>query len=149
MPTNLQTASDFFDAAKWYYQQARLADAEAMTTRAQELLRLEQPERPAAPPPADPTGVVRVGGSITEPRKLRHVAPIYPAAAQSAGVDGVVILEAIIAKNGSVQDVKVLRSVPLLDEAAIGAVRQWLFSPTLLDKVPVEVIMTVTVNFTR
>jgi protein TonB len=62
-------------------------------------------------------------------------------------VEGVVILEAIIGADGRVQEVRVLRSKPLLDQAAIDAVRQWLFTPTLLNGVPVPVIMTVTVNF--
>ena len=58
------------------------------------------------------------------------------------------ILETVIGSTGEVEDVKVLRSVPLLDDAAISAVRQWRYSPTLLNGVAVPVIMTVTVNFT-
>ena len=63
-------------------------------------------------------------------------------------MQGIVIIEAIIGKDGNVKDAKVLRSVPLLDQAALEAVRQWRFTPTLLNNVPVEVVMTVTVNFT-
>jgi protein TonB len=63
-------------------------------------------------------------------------------------VSGIVIIEATIGKDGSVRDARVLRSVPLLDQAALDAVRQWRFTPTLLNNEPVEVIMTVTVNFT-
>ena len=74
--------------------------------------------------------------------------PVYPPVAQSARVQGIVILEAVIGPNGNVTEVKVLRSVPLLDEAAITAVKQWQYTPTLLNGVPVPVIMTVTVNFT-
>ena len=73
---------------------------------------------------------------------------MYPPIAQSARVQGVVILEATIGPDGKVQDVRVLRSIPLLDAAAIEAVRQWQYTPTLLNNVPVPVIMTVTVNFT-
>ena len=62
-------------------------------------------------------------------------------------MQGVVILEATIGPTGTVTDVNVLRSVPLLDEAAVAAVRQWQYTPTLLNGVPVPVIMTVTVNF--
>ena len=62
--------------------------------------------------------------------------------------DGVVIIEATIGPNGAVQEAKVLRSIPLLDAAALDAVRQWTFTPTTLNGVPVPVIMTVTVNFT-
>ena len=63
-------------------------------------------------------------------------------------MQGIVIIEATIAKDGSVKDARVLKSMPLLDQAAIDAVRQWKFTPTLLNNVPVEVLMTVTVNFT-
>jgi protein TonB len=63
-------------------------------------------------------------------------------------VSGVVILEAVIGASGNVTDVKILRSVPLLDDAAIAAVRQWVYTPTLLNGVAIPVIMTVTVNFT-
>ena len=73
---------------------------------------------------------------------------MYPAIAQSARVQGVVIIEATIGPDGAVQDAKVLRSIPLLDAAALDAVKQWEFTPTLLNGVPVPVIMTVTVNFT-
>ncbi len=72
----------------------------------------------------------------------------YPAIAQSARVQGVVIVEAVIGPDGRVTDAKILRSIPLLDQAALDAVRQWEFTPTLLNGVPVPVIMTVTVNFT-
>jgi periplasmic protein TonB len=73
---------------------------------------------------------------------------VYPSIAQSARVQGVVIVEATIGPDGKVSDARVLRSIPLLDQAALDAVRQWVFTPTLLNGVPVPVIMTVTVNFT-
>lgn len=98
----------------------------------------------APPPPPEP---VRVGGNIQAPTKVTNVDPRYPPVAQAARVQGVVILEAVIGPDGRVTDVKVLRSVPLLDEAAIEAVRQWTYTPTLLNGVAVPVIMTVTVNF--
>ena len=100
------------------------------------------------PPPPPPSAPVRVGGDIKEPKKIKHVPPVYPQIAQTAKVQGVVIIEAVIGKDGNVKDAKVLRSVALLDQAALDAVRQWKFTPTLLNNVPVEVIMTVTVNFT-
>jgi protein TonB len=68
--------------------------------------------------------------------------------ARDSGVQGIVILEAVIAEDGSVESVKVLRSKPLLDEAAMEAVRQWRFTPTRLNGQPVAVVMTVTVSFT-
>ena len=105
-------------------------------------------EAPPPPPPPPPPAPVRVGGQIRPPNKTKDVKPVYPAIAQSARVQGVVIIEATIGPNGNVQEAKVLRSIPLLDAAALDAVRQWVFTPTLLNGVPVPVIMTVTVNFT-
>jgi protein TonB len=105
------------------------------------------PEAPPPPPPP-PTAPVRVGGAIKQPNKLKNVPPVYPPIAQSARVQGVVIIEATIGADGKVKDAKVLRSIPLLDQAALDAVKQWVFTPTLLNNVPVPVIMTVTVNFT-
>lgn len=101
---------------------------------------------PDAPPPP-PQQPVRVGGQIKEPKKLKNVPPVYPAIATQARVQGVVILECTISPQGKVTDVKVLRGIPLLDQAAIDAVKQWVYTPTLLNGVPVPVIMTVTVNF--
>ncbi len=101
---------------------------------------------PAPPPPSE--GPVRVGGDIREPKKIRDVKPAYPPDALAAGVQGIVIMEAVIATDGTVKDVQILRSVPGLDQAAVDAVRQWMFVPTTLNGVPVEVLMTVTVNFT-
>jgi len=100
---------------------------------------------PDAPPP--PVQAVRVGGQIKEPKKLKNVQPVYPDIAKQARVQGVVILECTISPQGKVSDVKVLRGIPLLDQAAIDAVKQWVYTPTLLNGVPVPVIMTVTVNF--
>lgn len=91
---------------------------------------------------------VRVGGNIQAPVKTRHVTPEYPPLAQSARVQGVVILEAVIDPDGRVEDARVLRSIPLLDQAAVDAVRQWEFTPTMLNGQRVPVIMTVTVQFT-
>jgi len=103
----------------------------------------------AAPCPAAPLDMpVRVGGDVKEPRKIRDVKPAFPPDAMAAGIQGVVILETTIAPDGSVSNAKILRSVPMLDQAALDAVRQWAFTPTLLNGVPVSVIMTVTVNFT-
>ena len=91
---------------------------------------------------------VRVGGDVKPPKKIHDVRPVYPADASEAGVQGVVILEVTIAPDGTVSDTRVLRSIPMLDQAAADAVRQWGFTPTLLNGEPVPVVMTVTVNFT-
>ncbi len=90
---------------------------------------------------------IRVGGEIREPRKTRHVNPVYPKDAIASRIQGVVILECTISPQGKVVAVKSLRGVPMLDKAAIEAVKQWEYTPTLLNGVPVPVVMTVTVNF--
>ena len=102
-----------------------------------------------APPPA-PTvrkEPVPIGGNIRPPTRVRYIAPVYPRFALQGGVQGTVILQAVIDERGSVREVKVLRSIPLLDDAAVQAVSQWTFTPTLLNGTPVPVVMTVTVAF--
>ena len=99
-----------------------------------------------APPPPPPAMPIRAGGKIT-PVKIRNVAPIYPPIALSARVQGVVIIEATIDTRGKVADARVLRSIPLLDRAALDAVRQWEYEPMLLNGEPVPVTVTVTVKF--
>ena len=101
--------------------------------------------RVVVPPPPPPQ---RVGGGVRPPQKIHHVAPTYPAIAQAARITGTVAIEALIAEDGTVREAKVLRSVALLDAPALDAVRQWRFTPTLLNGVPVQVIMSVTVTFT-
>ena len=100
------------------------------------------------PPPLQPTTPIRPHSGMQMPRKIVSVDPVYPAIARSARVEGIVILEAVLDTAGRVESVRVLRSIPLLDQAAVDAVRQWRFTPTLLNGVPVPVVMTVTVNFT-
>ncbi|MGB2717040.1 MAG: energy transducer TonB [Vicinamibacterales bacterium] len=90
---------------------------------------------------------VRVGGHIASPRRIYDVPPVLPEVARRAGVLGPVILELTIGADGAVADAKVLRSIPLLDKAALDAARQWRYEPTLLNNQPVPVIMTAVVNF--
>jgi len=104
------------------------------------------PVAPPAPKPAQT--LLRAGQGIKEPRRLGGLPPEYPLIARNAHVEGVVILEAVINERGEVGRVKVLRSAPLFDQAAINAVQQWRYTPTLLNGVPVSVLMTITVNFT-
>jgi TonB family protein len=92
---------------------------------------------------------VRPGGRIMPPKKIKDVPPVYPALAQSAHVSGAVTIEATIGTDGKVVDAKVVHSIPMLDQAALDAVRQWEYLPTMLNGVPVPVLVTVTVNFTR
>ena len=80
--------------------------------------------------------------------KTKDASPDYPQIALISRVQGVVIIEATIGLDGTVEEARVLRSIPLLDAAALDAVKQWEFTPTLLNGVPVPVIMTVTVQFT-
>ena len=91
---------------------------------------------------------LKVGGQVKAPTLVVKVNPIYPKDAQDARIQGVVILEIVIGEDGSVIETKVLRSIPELDQAAIDAVVQWEYEPTLLNGEPVEVEMNVTINFT-
>ena len=101
----------------------------------------------APPPPPEPAAPIRLHSGMATPVKIVEAAPIYPAIARSARVQGVVILEAVLDVHGSVESVRVLRSIPLLDQAAMDAVQQWRYTPALLNGRPVPVVMTVTVNF--
>jgi TonB family protein len=92
---------------------------------------------------------VRVGGRIRPPVRIKEVAPVYPAIAQSARVQGDVVIEATIDEEGKVADAHVVKSVPMLDQAALDAVRQWQYQPSLLNGVPTAVVTKVTVKFTR
>ncbi len=134
-------------------QKATVAEADRLRARAIEITKSGQglpavAGPPPPPPPPLPTAPVRVGGGIQAPTKIKHVSPIYPPDAQMALISGVVIIEATLGTDGRVVDAKILRSIPLLDQAALDAVRQWEFTATYLNGVPVPVIMTVTVNFT-
>ena len=104
---------------------------------------------PPPPPPAAaaPPVPVHLHSGIVAPKKIVDVTPPYPQLAQMAHVRGIVILEAVIDSRGNVTNVHVLRSVPMLDQAAIDAVRQWRYTPALLNDRPVPVIITITINF--
>jgi TonB family protein len=89
-----------------------------------------------------------IGGNILQPWKLVDVKPVYPEQLTSAGVGGTVTMEAVIGTDGTVRDVRVLTSPhPDLDRAAADAVRQWEFTPTILNCTPVDVRMNITANF--
>lgn len=94
------------------------------------------------------SGPVRVGGDVKAPRKIVDVKPLYPDNARAAQAKGVVVLDVTIATDGSVSNARVLRSSSIFDQAAIDAVKQWKFEPTMLNSVPVEVEMNVFINFT-
>jgi len=108
------------------------------------------PTPPPAPPPEPPKpqGPVRVAQLPEPPHKTVDVRPIYPEIARAAHKEGTVILEAVLDTTGRVTQLRVLRSEPLLDQAALDAVRQWRYSPSLFYGKPVSVLMTITVRFT-
>src|SRR5262245_51643255 len=103
-------------------------------------------EPPPAPKPAVPKPV-HAGSLVRQPAKIHDVGPAYPAIALAARKEGIVIIEATIGVGGRVQDARILRSDALLDQAALDAVLQWIYTPTTLNGVPVPVILTVTVPF--
>jgi len=103
-----------------------------------------------ASPPADPPqtpATVRIAQLPEPPRKVVDVRPVYPDLARTARVEGTVILEAVLDTSGRVTQLHVVRSVPLLDQAALGAVRQWRYSPSVYGGRPVSVLMTITILF--
>jgi protein TonB len=103
---------------------------------------------PTGGPPVIDQGPMRVGGDIQEPERIHYVAPEYPELARRARMEGFVILQAVIDKQGNVKDVEMMRGLGLgLDVAAMDAVKQWKYTPTFYNGRPVEVILTVTVQF--
>jgi protein TonB len=101
--------------------------------------------KPLRTPPITPPAVAATG--LITPRKIRHVMPIYPETARSAGAQGIVVIEAIVDREGNVADARVVESTPLLDDAALTAVRQWKYTPTKVNGVSVPFSMTLTVTF--
>jgi TonB family protein len=124
------------------------ADAVAGKEKAEAIAAKEKADA-AARAKARLVAPLRIGGQIKTPIKVKDVKPVYPAIARSAGVTGAVTIEATLGPDGKVMDAKVVHSIPLLDQAALDAVRQWEYTPTLLNGVPVPVVMNVTINFAR
>jgi periplasmic protein TonB len=102
----------------------------------------------APPPPPPPVKPKRVGGELQAPALLHRVEPEYPGVAVAGKISGTVILEATVDEAGAVTDVTVLRSIKVLDQAAIKAVRQWRYQPLVLNGVPAPFILVVTLTFT-
>ena len=112
------------------------------------------PPPPVAPPPPEPAASQavykspqRVGGDVQQANLLEHRTPVYPRLAIQTRVQGVVVLEAVITKEGNIESLRVVSGHIYLVQAAVDAVRQWRYRPTLLNGEPVEVITTITVNF--
>ncbi len=147
---NPSDVAAYLDLAKLYIEQGRLDEAYELLARSLTVVSLARQAQLGEDVVIGPSvnAPLRIGGDIAAPTKIRDVQPVYPQEARDANVQGIVIVEAIINRDGSVRDAQVLRSVDMLDDAALDAVLQWRYTPTLLGGEPVEVIMTVTVNFT-
>ena len=106
------------------------------------------PEAVPPPPPPPQRGPVRIGGQIEAPALLQRVEPFYPPFAVHAHLEGIVILEAIVDRDGTVADVKVLRTAGMvLDREALAAVRQWRYSPLILNGIAERFMLSVTLSF--
>jgi protein TonB len=104
------------------------------------------PPRPAPATPATPPRV-KVGGVVQAAKIVRQVMPVYPPLARQARISGTVRLEAVIGRDGVIQSLQVMSGHPWLAHAALDAVRQWVYRPTLLNGEPVEVLTQIDVNF--
>jgi TonB family protein len=127
------------------------ATAADSATAAKAKARTVRKSRPVAAPSRDRTATAgaRATETVTQPIKINHVQPEYPAIARQARVEGTVSLAVDIGTDGTVTDARVVDSVPLLDQAALDAVRQWAYTPMLKGGVAVPTTIPVTVNFTR
>jgi protein TonB len=105
------------------------------------------PPPPAKPKPA-PAAPQRIGGNVMAASLIRQPKPSYPPLAKAARVQGTVKFEAEIGKDGTIQNLHLISGPPLLVQAAMQAVQQWQYKPTLLNGEPVVVITTIDVNFT-
>jgi len=102
----------------------------------------------AVPLPTPPPGAIRVGGNTQQTKLITQPKPVYPPLAKEARISGVVQLSAIIGKDGTVKNLSVISGHPLLVQAAMDAVRQWVYEPTLLNGEAVDVMTQIDVNFT-
>jgi protein TonB len=106
------------------------------------------PPPPPPPPKAATPQRIRVGGNVQQAKLIRQPRPVYPALAKQARISGHVILNAVIGKDGTIKDLTFASGHPLLVPAAMEAVKQWVYQPTLLNGEPVEVVTQIDVNFT-
>ena len=107
------------------------------------------PQTVPQPSPSSPPRRIRVGGNVQQTKLIHQVQPVYPERSQAQGVQGIVLLEAVIWKDGSIGTMRVLNKLadPELVDAAVEAVKNWRYEPTLLNGQPIEVVTTITVNF--
>jgi protein TonB len=106
------------------------------------------PPPPPPPKPVETPKRINVGGNVQAARAISRPNPVYPQLARQARIQGVVRLEAVIDESGKITDLKVIQGHPLLVQAALDAVRQWRYQPTVLNNVAVQVATTIDVNFT-
>lgn len=115
------------------------------------------PPPPPPPPPADGTGEIRfvyaatsftASGNAQMPEKVRDVRPVFPPVAIASGIQGTVVVEAAVDRQGRVVDARIVESVPLLDQSALDAVRQWRFDPATITPIGDRVVLTVQAVFT-
>jgi len=98
--------------------------------------------------PTDTPGRLRIGGNVQQAKLIKQVRPVYPAEAKASRIQGTVELRAIIGRDGSIQELTVVKGHPLLADAALDAVKQWVYDQTFLNGEPIEVETTIDVNFT-
>jgi TonB family protein len=121
----------------------KVADASAAKARADAAARATRARAEA------PVVPLHAGRGIKPPAKIKDVRPVYPAIAQAARVQGTVVLDATVGPDGRVTSTKVIKTVPMLDRAAVDAVRQWRYAPTRVKGRAVPIVLTIAVNFTR
>ncbi len=159
-PAGATTIESMLEEARRHIDAGRYSEALRLLNEVTALLpQAPASTAPAQPPPGGPVRTparpdaglaapVRVGGAVQPPVKIHDVRPAYPQDARDAGVQGLVIIEAVIDEDGHVLDTTILRGSPMLNDAAVAAVSQWRYTPPTLNGSPVSIIMTVTVNFT-
>jgi TonB family protein len=147
---DISQANDWVDKA----MQVKRSKA-AQKTEANAMFTAPPPPPPPPPPPGQASSLptpnvtrIRVGGAVQAAALVNKATPVYPELAKQAGISGPVTLSVVISREGAVQEIRVVSGPSLLAQAAIDAVRQWTYRPTLLNGEPVEVETTVNVNFT-
>ena len=106
-----------------------------------------EPPKVTSPPVPVTRAPMRVGGKVQAAKIVHQVTPVYPPLARQARISGIVRLEAVISRSGTIESLQVMTGHPLLTQAALDAVRQWVYQPTQLNGQPVEVLTQIEVNF--
>ena len=149
--------SKAFTALRAFDEHLRMGPMRSGTSANEIALVISAPDAPTPlPPPMAqpasqtpvPPGTIRVGGAVQANNILSKVTPPYPPLAKEARVQGVVRFEALIGKDGSIQNLNVISGPPLLVQSALEAVQQWKYKPTLLNGQPIQVLTTIDVNYT-